>query len=180
MHDCSCDPQDCEHMDIANQCLAALRMTVLCAQGATSTLRAGQSYLTLHGTATKAAATRFCRHSQWKYDLLLFPLVSFCSAHRVQLLGVPHDMCCLWLSLSSLLHATDFVSVMRLVCSLQRSNSRFAGKNTGLIAVESDSWMSRASQMPLRLSKSRLDLSGVSAGATEINPHKLLTLWKLL
>ena len=49
-----------------------LRMTVLCAQGATNTFRAGQSYLTMHSTVAKAAATRTYRHSQLKHDLLLF------------------------------------------------------------------------------------------------------------
>ena len=65
-------PTECEHMDIANQCPATLRMTVLNARGATNTFRAGQSYLTTHSIVAKAAATRSYRHGQLKHDLLLF------------------------------------------------------------------------------------------------------------
>ena len=63
---------ECEHMDIANQCPVTLRMTVLCAQGATNSFRASQSNLTMHSTVAKAAATRSHRYSQLMHDLLLF------------------------------------------------------------------------------------------------------------
>ena len=61
----------CERMDIANQCHTASRATALSALGATSTSRTGQSYLTMHSTEAKAAATRSCCRSQTKLPSLL-------------------------------------------------------------------------------------------------------------
>ena len=71
-------------MDIAKQCPTTFRMTALCAQGATSTSRAGQSYLITGSTDAKAAATKSCRHSHSKHDVLsFFVVVSQTPTHEV-------------------------------------------------------------------------------------------------